>query len=194
MATMHTPMTGKAVRTPWIGVTRTALAVGIVTTVTFAVVTVSWKTIDHGAFKYAADYWYTALGLPLAAVGLLHATGVYRLQEGLTGRRGKVGMWINSVSCLVLFADILASLVTSSEVRWGPAYPLSALGTVIGLGLLAAGSWRVGVFPRWLLGVWPVVWIAGSFFAVGAMPLLLAAYYVAFWVVLTRRTASWREQ
>ena len=194
MATTHTSMTGTAVRTPWIDVTRTALAVGIVTTVTFALVTVSWKTIDHGAFKYAADYWYTALGLPLAAVGLLHAMGVYRLQEGLTGRRGKVGMWINSVCCLVLFADILASLVTSSEVRWGPAYPLSALGTVIGLGLLAAGSWRVGVFPRWLLGVWPVVWIAGSFFAVGATPLLLAAYYVAFWVVLTRRTASWREQ
>ena len=186
-------MTSTAERARWINLTRAALAVGIVTTVIFAVVTVSWKTIDHGAFKYAADYWYTALGMPLAAAGLFHALGVYRLQEGLTGRRGKVGMWINSVCCVVLFADILASLVTSSEVRWGPAYPLSALGTVIGLGLIAAGSWRIGTFPRWLLGIWPIVWIAGSFFAVGATPFLLAAYYVVFWVILTRRTASSRK-
>ena len=190
MATMHTSMTGTAARATWIDVTRTALAVGIVSTVSFAVVTTGWKTSDGGAFKYTADYWYTALGLPLAAVGLFHAMGVYHLQEGLTGRRGKVGLWINSVCCVELFVQVLGSLVTASETRWGPAYPLSALGTAIGLGLLAAGSWRVGVFPRGLLGIWPVVWIAGSFFAVGATPLLLAAYYVAFWVVLTRRTAS----
>ena len=191
MSSTNTLMTGTAERARWINVTKAALAVGIVTTVIFAVVTISWKTIDHGSFKYAADYWYTALGMPLAAAGLFHALGVYRLQEGRTGRRGKVGVWINSVCCVVLFADILASLLTSSEVRWGPAYPLSALGTVIGLGLLAAGSWRVGTLPRWLLGIWPIVWIAGSFFAVGAMPFLLAAYYVVFWVILTRHTASW---
>lgn len=190
MASTNTLMTDTAGRARWRNVTKAALAVGIVTTVIFAVVTISWKTINHGSFKYAADYWYTALGMPLAAAGLFHALGVYRLQEGLTGRRGKVGLWMNSVCCVVLFANILASLLTSSEVRWGPAYPLSALGTVIGLGLLAAGSWRIGTFPRWLLGIWPLVWIAGSFFAVGAMPFLLAAYYVVFWVILTRRTAS----
>jgi hypothetical protein len=187
-------MTGTAANARWIDVTRTALPVGIVSTVTFAVVATGWETSDGGAFKYPADYWYTALGLPLAAVGLLHAIGVYRLQEGLTGRRGRVGVWINSVCCITLFVQILASLVTASEMRWGPTYPLSALGTAIGLGLLAAGSWRVGLFPRWLLGIWPVVWIAGSFAAVGATPLVLAAYYVAFWVVLTRRTAPGREQ
>jgi hypothetical protein len=62
--------------------------------------------------------------------------------------------------------------------------------SLVGFGLLAAGSWRVGMFPRWLLGLWPVVWIVGSFFAQGATPLALTAYYVVFWVVLNRRTSS----
>ena len=190
MVTTQTTPTGTASTTTWLALTKLALVVGIVSTIAFAIVATGWTTSSEGEFTYTADYWYTALGLPLAAVGLLLALGVYRLQSGRTGRRGTVGVWINSVCCVVLFANVLGSVIAASELRWGPAYPLSALGTVVGLGLLAAGSWRVGMFPRWLLGVWPIAWIAGSFFAQGPTPLLLTAFYVAFWVVLSRRTAS----
>jgi hypothetical protein len=190
MVTTETTPTATASTRTWFELTRIALLVGIVSTIAFAVVATGWTTSDGGKFTYTADYWYTGLGLPLAAVGLLLALGVYHLQSGATGRRGKVGVWINSVCCTVLFTQILGSLVTASELRWGPVYPLCALGTVVGLGLLAAGSWSVGVFPRWLLGVWPLVWIVGSFFAQGATPILLTAFYIAFWAVLTRRAAS----
>jgi hypothetical protein len=191
MVTTQTTPTTTNPTTIWFELTRIALLVGIVTTIAFAVVATRWTTTDGGGeFNYTADYWYTGLGLPLAAVGLLMALGVYKLQAGATGRLGTVGVWINSVCCTVLFAQILGSLVTASELRWGPVYPLCALGTVVGLGLLAAGSWSVGMFPRWLLAVWPLVWIVGSFFAQGATPILLTAFYIAFWVVLTRRAAS----
>jgi len=190
MVTTETTRSGTASTTTWLALIRIALLVGIVSTIAFAVVATGWTTSSGGEFQYTADYWYTALGLPLAAVGLLLALGVYRLQSGRTGRRGTVGVWINGVCCVVLFTEVLGSVVTGSELRWGPVYPLCALGTVVGLGLLAAGSWRVGIFPRWLLGVWPVAWIVGSFFAQGATPLLLTAFYIAVWVVLSRRTAS----
>jgi hypothetical protein len=187
--TTQTSPTISAATSPWLTLTRLTLVVGFVTTIAFAIVATGWTTSDGGAFTYAADVWYTALGLPLAVVGLLHAQGVYRLQPGATGRKGTVGLWINSICCVGLFVMVLGSLLTRSELRWGPAYPLFALGTVIGLALLAAGSWRVGLFPRWLLGIWPIVWIAGSFFAQGATPLLLSAYYLAFAVILTRNAS-----
>ena len=190
MVTTQTTSIGTSSTTTWLTLTKIALLVGIVTTIAFAVVATGWTTSSGGEFRYTADYWYTALGLPLTAVGLLSALGVSHLQSGRISRLGTVGVWINSVCCTVLFANVLVSVVTSSEVRWGPAYPLSALGSVVGLTLLAAGSWRVGMFPRWLLGLWPIVWIAGSFFAQGPTPLLLTAFYVAFWVVLGRRTGS----
>ncbi len=192
VTTQSTPTATASIRA-WFEITRIALIVGIVSTIAFAVVATGWTTSSGGEFTYTADYWYTALGLPLAAVGLLLALGVYHLQAGATGRRGKVGVWINSVCCTVLFIDILGSLITTSELVVGPVYPLGALGTVVGLGLLAAGSWNVGMFPRWLLGVWPLVWIVGSFFAQGPTPVLLTAFYVAFWVVLTRPAASGRH-
>ena len=190
MVTTQTMPSDTSFTTTWLALTKIALVVGIVSTIAFAVIATGWTTSDGGKFTYRADYWYTGVGLPLAAVGLLLAVCVYRLQPGRTGRRGTVGVWINGVCCVVLFANVLGSLVTASELRWGPAYPLCALGTVVGLALLAAGSWRVGIFPRWLLGVWPFAWMVGSFFAQGATPLLLTALYIAFWVVLSRRTAS----
>lgn len=179
-----------ATQAPPLQIIRAALLAGILSTITFAIVAVGWTTSSGGPFQYDADYVYTGLGLPLALVGFAHALGVYRLQPGLTGRRGKVGLWLVGVCCLELFCQVAVSLITSSEARWGPAYPLFALGTLIGLALLSAGSWRVGILSRWLLGAWPVIWLAGSFFAQGATPLVLAAFYVAFWFSLPRSSRS----
>jgi hypothetical protein len=81
----------------------------------------------------------------------------------------------------------LASVVAGAELRWGPTYVLSSLGTFLGLALLAAGSWRVGLLPRWMFGVWPPLWLFGSFAGSGPIPLLLAAFLVCLGVVLTRR-------
>ena len=64
---------------------------------------------------------------------------------------------------------------------------LGTVGTLLGTALFAAGSWRAGLLPRWLLAIWPIVWTIGSFAAVSAAPLLLAALYVAIILIIRRR-------
>jgi len=87
-----------------------------------------------------------------------------------------------------LFVQLSASVLTSTEQQWGPSYILFTGLAFVGHALLAAGSWRTGVMPRWMLGVWPLLWVLGSFAAVaGPLPLLLIAFYVALGVVLTRQ-------
>jgi hypothetical protein len=96
-------------------------------------------------------------------------------------------VWVNTVALVELFVQLGASVVEGSEVRWGPSYPVCALLSFIGVALLAAGSWRTGILPRWMLGVWPLVWILGSLAAMGLTPLALAAFLPVLGVTLTRR-------
>ena len=84
-----------------------------------------------------------------------------------------------------LFVQLLASVATSTEQQWGPSYILFTGLGFVGHALLAAGSWRTGVMPRWMLGMWPLVWVLGSFAAVaGPLPLLLIAFYVALGAIV----------
>jgi hypothetical protein len=166
------------------------LGIGIVALVVFAIVATFWTTVDGGEFKYAADYWYTAPGVPIAIVGIVHAFTVHRLQHGRDGKLGAVGTWLNAIACAVLAVQCGASVIAGAELRWGPTYVLCSFFTLVGLALLAAGSWRTGLLPKWVLGLWPVVWLVGSFFATGPGPLLLVALYIVFMVVLPRRVAQ----
>ncbi|MGI5238523.1 hypothetical protein [Dactylosporangium sp. CA-139066] len=171
-------------------VDQVALGIGILTLILFAIVATFFTTVDGGVFKYAADYWYTAAGVPIAIVGIVHAFAVHRLQHGRDGALGAVGTWLNAAACAELGVQCAASVLAGEELRWGPTYVLCSFLTLIALGLLAAGSWRSGLVPRWMLGLWPVVWLLGSFFAIGPGPLLLVALYVAFMIVLPRRAAA----
>jgi hypothetical protein len=85
----------------------------------------------------------------------------------------------------------MASVVAGSELRWGPAYPVCAFGLMVGLALLAAGSWRVGLLPRWMLGLWPPLGLVGSFLGVGPIPLVFVVFLVILGVVLYRRVPEW---
>jgi hypothetical protein len=147
-------------------------------------------TISEGDFRYTADYWYTGVGLPITLAGIGIALGVHALQHGADGRLGTVGCWLNTLALTELFAQLTASMVQHAEVRWGPLYPVCALLSFVGVALLAAGSWRTGLLPRWMLGAWPLVWIIGSVGAVWLMPLLLVAFLVLLGVALTRRIGS----
>lgn len=142
---------------------------------------------DERDFKHAADYWLTGVGIPAALASLVLLVAVRHLQGGRDGRLGLAGVVINSLACLLLAAQMTVGLVAGSEVRWGPSYPLATAAAFVGLGLFAAGSWRVGPLPRWMLATWPVIWVIGSMAAVGATPLLLTAFYVGMAVVLSRR-------
>jgi hypothetical protein len=134
----------------WLQLVQLSLAVGMVTLVVFAVVGTFFTTISGGDFRYTADYWYTGVGLPLTLMGVGHTLGVHKLQHGADGRLGTIGLWVNTLAMIELFAQLLASVVEGTEVRWGAAYPVFTLISFIGMSLLAAGSWRTGLLPKWM--------------------------------------------
>lgn len=175
----------------WLRLVQVCTAVAVVPLTIFAVVGTFFTTITGGGdFKYTADYWYTGVGLPITLIGIGIALGVHRLQHGADGRLGTIGVWVNTLALVELFVQLGASVIEGSEVRWGPSYPVCALLSFIGVALLAAGSWRTGILPRWMLGVWPLVWILGSLAAMGLTPLVLAAFLILFGITLTRRTRN----
>lgn len=148
------------------------------------------QTSGTAHYQHAADYGFTAVALPVAVAAVLVLFGVRALQHRRDGRLGLVGVVLATVCLAVLSAIIVASLVAGHDVQAGPGYMLGTLGAFLGTALFAAGSWRAGLLPRWLLVVWPIVWVIGSFAAVSASPFLLAAFYVVLLVVLHRRPAS----
>ncbi len=161
-------------------------AIGILGALLEAAVGGFWAT-DSGAGAYqTADYWFTASALPAAVGPLLVMIGVRRQQLGADGRLGLVGVLVAGVCLTVLVVVIVLSLVAGHDVQGGPSYVLGTLGAVVGMALFAAGSWRVGLVPRWILAVWPIVWAIGSFFAVSASPLLLVALYIGLLLILHR--------
>ncbi len=178
--------------TTWLRLVHVSVAVGVVSLVVFAYVAMFFDTISEGDFKYTADYWYTAMGLPIALAGIGLVLGVHRLQHGADGRLGSIGLWINTIALVELFVQLTTSVLTGAELRWGPSYPVFTLLTFVGVALVAAGSWRTGLLPRWMLGVWPVVWVLGSFAATGPIPLVLAAFLIALAVTLNKRANTSR--
>ncbi len=181
------PVTRTGTDQTWLRLVQISIAIGCVALPVFAYVGTFLTTVSEGDFRYTADYWYTAVGLPLAVVGIGHTLGVHRLQHGADGRRGTIGVWVNAVALIVLFVQLSASLVAGSELRWGGTYLVCTFLSFVGITLLAAGSWRVGLLPTWMLGGWPVAWVLGTFLAQGPMPLALAAFLVVLGVRVTRQ-------
>jgi hypothetical protein len=171
----------------WLRVVQVCVAMVIPAMIILAVVMSFFTVTSEGDFHYTADYWLTAPGLPLTLGCIGIAMGLHKLQHGADGRLGTVGTWITVVASVELFVQLAASLIQGAEVRWGPSYPVAVLFTFIGLALLAAGSWRTGLLPRWMLGLLPFVWIIGSLASFGPTPLLLVVFLAVFAVTLTRR-------
>lgn len=174
----------------WLRLVKVCVAAIAAPLAILAVVNTFFTTVSGSDFRYAADYWLTAPGLPIALAGVGIALGVHKLQHGADGRLATVGVWGYALSLAELFVQLLDSLIVGAEVRWGPSYPVFTLLSFVGLSLLAAGSWRTGVLPRWMLGTWPLLWVIGSFGAIGPMPVLLVVFFAALAVVLTGRVRN----
>lgn len=174
----------------WLRLLQASIALGVVSVGVLGYTTLFTTTVDQGDFRYAADYWLTASGLPLAVAGIGIALAVHRLQHGADGRLGSTGVWINTLALAELFVQLAASVAVGAELRWGPMYILSTALTFVGTALLAAGSWRSGLAPRWMLGVWPVLWVLGSFAGTGPVPFVLAVFLVSLGVAVSRSVPS----
>jgi hypothetical protein len=178
-------------RTPGPALRRAEAAayIGAISAIAFTIVTlVGTITPDGKHFQHAADYWYTGIGmLPAMAAPLVLVPALHTLQRGRDGRRGLAGVMLMCAGLTVFVVLGCYGLLISAATSLGPTYLLATLATVIGLPLFVAGSWRVGLLPRWLLIVWIVAWIVGGPFAQAATPLLLAAVYVMIGVIVPRR-------
>ena len=192
--TVNTPgsRTGQEADAIWLRLVQVSVVLGVVAALTLGATILFGTTVDEGDFRSAGDYWLTASGLPFAVAGIGLGFGVHRLQHGSDGRLGAVGAWVNAVALTELFVQLVASLVVGSELRWGPLYVVCSFLTFLGTALLAAGSWRSGLLPRWQLGVWPVVWLLGSFAGIGPIPGLLAVFLVILGITVTRAVSARR--
>lgn len=141
-----------------------------------------------GRFRHAGDYALTANGIPYLAALLALLPALRTLQRGRDGRLGRAGIALASLGSAVLLAIFVYGLAAGTESSFGPGYVLASLATILGVGLFAAGSWRVGLLPRWLLVLWVVAWTVGSMLPIMRPgPLLLAAVYLAMAALLPRR-------
>lgn len=144
-------------------------------------------TTGTGPYQHASDYVLTVAALPQGLGLFLTVFGFHRLQHGHDGGLGSAGVWVYGLCATELVIQCMASVVARAELIWGPLYPLCAFGLMFGLALLAAGSWRVGLLPRWMLAVWPPLGLLGSFLGVGPIPLLFVVFLTVLGVTLARR-------
>lgn len=147
---------------------------------------------SEGTFHHAADYVLTSAAIPQGIGLLLLVLGFHRLQEGADGRLGTTGVVVYAVCMTELVVECTVSVVVGAELQWGPLYPICAFGLMFGLLLLSAGSWKVGLLPKWMLAVWPPLGLVGSFLGVGPIPLVFAGFLVIVGVILPGRLARCR--
>jgi fumarate reductase subunit D len=173
----------------WLRLTTAGIALGIIGLLMMGL-SLLFGTFHDDDFR-ATDYVLTASALPQGFGLFLVTLGVHRLQHGRDGRFGTAGIWVYGLCLTELVVQCTASVVDGSELIWGPLYPVCAFGLMLGLALLAAGSWRVGLLPRWMLSVWPPLGLVGSFLGIGPIPLVFAAFLALLAVVLPRRVREW---
>jgi len=169
-----------------------ALALGIASSIAFAVITLLMTTTNTTSqdltFHHPGDYWYTAIGIPTAISSIVLLFAVRALQPATRPTLTRAGVLLNTAALTVLTVMLAYSVATGAEARWGGTYIIATLATFLAHILFSAGSWRVGLIPRPLLTAWPLVWLIGAFAAQGASPLLLAAFYATLAALITRRT------
>lgn len=181
----------------WLRLTLVGVGLAIIAVLVMGVSMVTGQVADApgssggGEFQGAFDYVLTATAFPQGVGLFLAAFGFHRLQRGRDGRLGTVGIWVYGLCMIELVIQCLASVAVGAELVWGPIYPLCALGLMVGLALLAAGSWRVGLLPKWMLGVWPPLGLVGSFLGIGPIPLVFVIFLAVLGVTLPRRLATW---
>ena len=84
-----------------------------------------------------------------------------------------------------------AAMVMGEASSFGPTYLIALAVNLVGITLVAVGSWRSGLLPGWLASLWITAWIIGG--PAPLLPLLLAVPYLLIAVRLpdlVHRSAS----
>lgn len=174
----------------WLRVALIGIGLAVIGLLMMGLTMLMAPTTSDGPFRHTSDYVLTAAALPHGVGLFLLTLGFHRLQHGRDGRLGTIGAWVYGVCMAELVVQCMASVAVGSELTWGPLYPVCAFGLMIGLALLAAGSWQVGLLPKWMLALWPPLGLVGSFFGIGPLPLVFVVFLVILAVVLPRQVTA----
>lgn len=140
-------------------------------------------------FRHAVDYWYTAIGmLPMMAAPLVLVVALHRLQHGHDGRPGTIGTVLAAASFTVFLGMGTAAMVMGRASSFGPTYVIVLVVNLIGITLVAIGSWRSGLLQGWLAALWAVAWTIGG--PIPFLPLLLVIPYLLLAARLPGRIAN----
>ena len=166
-----------------------ALYLGIAAALFLTLVWVVSPLTDYPQeFQHTGDYLFTGNGIPFATAPLILLWTLRALHGERGGRKVTVGIAVASVSLVVLMVILAGSVIAGQELRWGPAYPLGTLGSIVGIALCCAGWARVGLLPRSALWFWALSWTVGGMLGPKGSQLLLAAAYAVL-LVQVRKSA-----
>ena len=182
--------TGTITGASWLRITLAGIVLAIVGLLMMGLAMLFGQHTENGPYEYPADYLITAAALPHGVGLFLTVLGYHRLQRGRDGMLGRIGVWLYGICMAELVIQCMASLVAGEELIWGPAYPVAAVGLMVGLVLIAASSWNVGLLPTWMLAIWPPLGLLGSFLGIGPIPLLFAIFLGAIAYLLPRRARA----
>jgi len=146
-------------------------------------------------FRGPAEYVYTVDGVPFVLGLVLMLVGLRGIQRGQDGKLGFAGLLLVTIGVAAIGIALIASVITASENSFGPAYPLGALTSFIGMVVFTIGALRARVLPWWMTPALTVTWIVGGPVGDGgplgfpASGLLLAAVATAI-AALAPRAAS----
>jgi hypothetical protein len=156
-----------------------ALWLGIASAVFLTLVWFVFPLTHEGAsaYRHTGDYLYSGTGIPFVAAPLLLLGALRNLQGDRGGKKVVVGFWLAACSLLVLMPLLAASTVAGKELQWGPTYVLATLGSIVGIGLFAAGWQRLDLIRRSTLWIWVFSWTVGGLVGPKGSQLLLAAAY-----------------
>jgi hypothetical protein len=165
-----------------------ALYVGIAAAI---VLTVVWfahpSSSDAGTYHDAADYVFTANGIPFGAAAIVQLWALLRLHGERVGRAATAGVAIASAGLLAIIVVLTASVALGHEVEGGPTYLLGTAASVVGTWMFCVGAARTGLLPRAALWFWAIGWTVGGMLSPKGAQLLLAAAYAVLAVHVRRR-------
>lgn len=141
-------------------------------------------------FDHAGDYLFTGNGIPFGLAPLALLWSLRGLHPEPHGRKVTIGVALAAVSLMVIMGMCTGSVIAGEELRWGPAYPLATLGSIVGVVLCCAEWTRARLLPPWTLWFWAFGWTVGGMLGPKGSQLLLAAAYAVLLVHLRRRATE----
>jgi hypothetical protein len=141
----------------------TALLVCAVVDAIVAIVDLAMRPTYAGNHLHtAADYTFTALGLPFFLAALFLVASLRALHAGRDGRLGRIGFRLFAAGTAGLALSVPASLISANDRVLSPLYPLATLATFIGIVLFAVAMARASVLPRWAGPALGLGWIVAG--------------------------------